>query len=73
MRALLCLMRNEDWTSREADMHVAEQVELRAALGPAHMADYLTVYHFPGRLDEVAEQALTTAIRPLPSPSEVPA
>jgi Transposase DDE domain/Transposase domain (DUF772) len=57
--AILCLMRDEDWTFREAEVRLAEHAELRAALGLQHVPDYTTVYRVLRRLDEAAlEQAL---------------
>jgi hypothetical protein len=35
--AILCLMRYEDWTFREAEVRLAEHRELRTALGLPHV------------------------------------
>jgi hypothetical protein len=64
--AILCLMRDEDWTCREAEVRLAEHTELRRALGLRHVPDYTTVYRFLRRLDEAAlEQALKTVVQRL--------
>jgi len=43
--AIRCLMRYEDWTYREAEVRLNEQVELRAALGlEERVPDYTTLY-----------------------------
>ena len=64
--AVLCLMRYEDWTFREAEVRLAEHAELRAALGLRHAPDYTTVYRFLRRLDEAAlEQTLSAVIQRL--------
>jgi hypothetical protein len=61
--ALLCLMRYEDWTFREAEVRLAEHSQLRAALGLQHGPDYTTVYRFLRRLDEaVLEQLLRVVL-----------
>jgi hypothetical protein len=66
--AILCLMRDEDWTFREAEVRLAEHSNLRAALGLTHVPDYTTLYRCLRRLDEaVIEQALTAAVRQLPA------
>ena len=50
--AILCLMRYEDWTFREAEVRLAEHSELRRALGLCSVPDYTTLYRFLRRLDE---------------------
>jgi hypothetical protein len=52
--AILCLMRYEDWTFREAEVRLAEHSELRRALGLRSVPDYTTLYRFLRRLDEAA-------------------
>src|ERR671924_59055 len=52
--AILCLMRYEDWTFREAEVRLAEHSELRRALLLRSVPDYTTVYRFLRRLDEDA-------------------
>jgi Transposase domain (DUF772) len=66
--AILCLMRYEDWTFREAEVRLAEHAELRTALGLRHVPDYITVYRFLRRLDETAlEHALSAVVQRLGS------
>jgi hypothetical protein len=50
--AVLCLMRYEDWTFREAETHLCEHQELGAALQLAAVPDYTTLYRFLRRLDD---------------------
>jgi Transposase domain (DUF772) len=65
--AILCLMRYEDWTFREAEVRLGEHQELRAALGLERVPDYTTLYRFLRRLDaEVVPHALTAAVARLP-------
>jgi Transposase DDE domain/Transposase domain (DUF772) len=52
--AILCLMRYEDWTYREAEVRLAEHSELRRALRLHSVPDYTTLYRFLRRLDEAA-------------------
>ncbi|MGB8770649.1 MAG: transposase [Candidatus Korobacteraceae bacterium] len=52
--AILCLMRYEDWTYREAEVRLAEHCELRRALRLRSVPDYTTLYRFLRRLDEAA-------------------
>lgn len=44
--AILCLMRYEDWTFREAEVRLQEHSELRLALGLKQTPDYTTFYRF---------------------------
>jgi Transposase domain (DUF772)/Transposase DDE domain len=69
--AMLCLMRYEDWTFREAEVRLAEHRELRTALGLDHVPDYTTLYRFLRRLDEtVLEEILSAVVQQLvPQPS----
>src|ERR1700687_4675413 len=39
--AILCLMRYEDWTFREAEVRLGEHRELRQALGLVRVPDFL--------------------------------
>lgn len=68
--AILCLMRYEDWTFREAEVRLSEHTELRAALGLQHVPDYTTVHRFLRRIDEaVLEEILSAVVQrlvPLP-------
>ena len=52
--AILCLMRYEDWTYREAEVRLAEHSELCLALRLRSVPDYTTLYRFSRRLDEAA-------------------
>lgn len=52
--AILCLMRYEDWTFREAEVRLREHGELRAVLRLSSVPDYTTVYRFLRRLPEDA-------------------
>src|SRR5579859_2821090 len=68
--AILCLMRYEDWTFREAEVRLGEHQELRAALGLEWVPDYTTLYRFLRRLDgEVLTQALRATVARLPPPT----
>jgi hypothetical protein len=68
--AILCLMRYEDWTFREAEVRLGEHQELRTALGIGRVPDYTTLYRFLRRLDsETVTQALTAAVARLPPPT----
>src|SRR6266498_5003685 len=49
--AILCLMRYEDWTFREAEVRLAEHRELRRALRLRRVPDYTTLCRFLARLD----------------------
>ncbi len=44
---LLCLMRYEDWTFREAEVRLGEHRELRQALGLVSVPDFTTLGRFP--------------------------
>ena len=50
--AILCLMRYEDWTYREAEVRLAEHSKLRRTLRPRSVPDYTTLCRFLRRLDE---------------------
>jgi hypothetical protein len=52
--AVLCLMRYEDWTFREAEVRLRELRELREALQLMSVPDYTTLYRFLQRLDDTA-------------------
>ncbi len=70
--AILCLMRYEDWTYREAEVRLGEHQELRTALGLERAPDYTTLYRFLRRLEtEVIPRALRATVARLPpSPSQ---
>ena len=64
--AILCLMRYEDWTFREAEVRLREHAELRAVLRLSSVPDYTTVYRFLRRLpDDTMESALGESVRRL--------
>ena len=50
--AVLCLLRFEDWTFREAEVRLKEHQELRAALKWQAVPDYTTLYRFLRRLED---------------------
>jgi len=62
--AILCLMRYEDWTFREAEVRLREHGELRAVLRLSTVPDYTTVYRFLRRLpDDTIENVLHESVR----------
>jgi hypothetical protein len=64
--AILCLMRYEDWTFREAEVRLREHAELRAVLRLSSVPDYTTVYRFLQRLpDHTIERVLGESVRRL--------
>ena len=64
--AVLCLMRYEDWTFREAEVRLSEHRELRQALGLASVPDFTTLYRFLQRLDDVTiDRAVGETVRRL--------
>jgi Transposase DDE domain/Transposase domain (DUF772) len=64
--AILCLMRYEDWTFREAEVRLREHGELRAVLQLSSVPDYTTVYRFLRRLpDDAIEKGLGETVRRL--------
>jgi len=64
--AILCLMRYEDWTFREAEVRLREHGELRVALQLSRVPDYTTVYRFLRRLpDDTIENVLAESVRRL--------
>ena len=68
--AVLCLMRYEDWTFREAEVRLGEHRELREALGLTRVPDHATLHRFfAHRLDaRVIERVLEEIIGRLPPP-----
>src|SRR5258708_34884321 len=54
--AVLCLMRYQDLTFREAETRLRDHQELRAALQLREGPDYTTLYRFLRRLDDVPLQ-----------------
>lgn len=65
--AILCLMRYEDWTFREAEVRLNEHRELRRALGLHQVPDHSTMCRFLLRLpEESIGRALAEAARRFP-------
>lgn len=54
--AIVCLMRYEDWTFREAEVRLMEHLELRRALSLDQVPDYTTFFRFMQRLEAQAIQ-----------------
>jgi hypothetical protein len=66
--AILCLMRYEDWTFREAEVRLGEHRELRQALGLVSAPDFTTLYRFLQRLDDQSiDRAVGETVRRLRS------
>lgn len=64
--AILCLMRYEDWTFREAEVRLGEHRELRQTLGLASVPDFTTLYRFLRRLDDpTIDRAVGETVRRL--------
>jgi len=64
--AILCLMRYEDWTFREAEVRLGEHRELRQVLGLVSVPDFTTLYRFLQRLEEQAvDRAVGETVRRL--------
>ncbi len=62
--AILCLMRYEDWTFREAEVRLGEHRELRQALGLSNVPDFTTLYRFLQRLEsQTIEGAVGETVR----------
>ena len=63
---VLCLMRYEDWTFREAEVRLREHRELREALQLRSVPDYTTLYRFLKRLDDdTIDRGLSETVRQL--------
>jgi hypothetical protein len=59
LMTILCLMRFEDWTFREAEVRLAEHSDLRTALGLERVPDHTTLYRFMRRvIDETLDKVL---------------
>src|ERR1700691_6011131 len=74
--AVLCLMRYEDWTFREAEVRLGEHAELRSGLELNSVPDYTTLYRFLARLDpDDVARVMDEIVRRMPgrwpSPSTV--
>lgn len=62
--AMLCLMRYEDWTFREAEVRLREHRELREVLHLGSVPDHTTLYRFLRRLDDdTINQVLGESVR----------
>ena len=72
--AVLCLMRYEDWTFREAEVRLNEHAELRSALHLNSVPDYTTLYRFLARLgpSDVA-RGMNEMVRRMPGRGRSPA
>src|SRR4030095_2431683 len=65
--ALLCVMRFEDWTYREAEVRLGEHQELRQALGLDSVPDHTTICRFLRRLNEAdLAKALAEVVKRFP-------
>jgi IS5 family transposase len=65
--ALLCVMRFEDWTYREAEVRLGEHRELREALELSTVPDHTTLYRFVRRLkEEDLAKALAEVVKRFP-------
>lgn len=65
--ALLCLMRFEDWTYREAEVRLGEHRELREALELQSVPDHTTLCRFLRRLkEEDLAKALAEVVKRFP-------
>ena len=71
---VLCLMRYEDWTFREAEVRLSEHAELRSALRLNFVPDYTTLYRFLTRLrEEDVARVLDEIVRRMPGRWRSPA
>jgi hypothetical protein len=63
LMTILCLMRFEDWTFREAEVRLSEHSDLRRALGLERVPDHTTLYRFMRRVtDEILDAVLITLL-----------
>jgi hypothetical protein len=59
LMTILCLMRFEDWTFREAEVRLAEHSDLRQAFALERAPDHTTLYRFMRRVsDEMLDHVL---------------
>jgi hypothetical protein len=59
LMTILCLMRFEDWTFREAEVRLVEHSDLRRALSLERVPDHTTLYRFMRRVtDEMLDEVL---------------
>jgi hypothetical protein len=60
---ILCLMRFEDWTFREAEVQLAEHSNLQRALSLGRLPDHTTLYRFMRCItDEMLDEVLLVVI-----------
>jgi len=72
--AVLCLMRYEDWTFREAEVRLSEHAELRSALKLNSVPDYTTLYRFLALLsEEDVARVMNEIVRRMPGRWRSPA
>jgi hypothetical protein len=62
LMTILCLMRSEDWTFREAEVRLSEHSELRAALDLLRAPDHTTLYRFMRRVTDAMLNAVLIAV-----------
>ena len=60
--AVLCLLRYDDWTFRDAEIRLAEHQELRAALQLTRVPDHTTLWRFLDRVPLVVLEALLAEV-----------
>lgn len=60
--AVLCLMRYDDWTFRDAEIRLAEHAELRTALELTRVPDHTTLWRFLDRVPLAVLQALLAEV-----------
>jgi hypothetical protein len=62
--AILCVMRYEDWTFREAEVRLGEHRELRQAWGLSSVPDFTRLYRFLQRLEgQTIDRAVGETVR----------
>src|ERR671916_548323 len=62
LMTVLCLMRFEDWTFREAEVRLAEHSDLRRALGLERAPDHTTPYRFMRRVADKTPDRVLVAV-----------
>lgn len=68
--SILCLMRYEDWTFREAEVRLSEHSELRRALQLDRVPDFSTLHRFLKRITEsVIAQVMRQVLEQFPQSS----
>lgn len=60
--AVLCLMRYDGWTFRDAEVRLAEHAELRRVLRLTRVPDYTTLWRFLARVDPAVFERLLREI-----------